>query len=130
MIDVAKRAMEAFGEREIPLQVAVMGCVVNGPGEARDADLGIAAGNKRGHLFVKGRNVAVVPEDDMVEALVEWAEFINEHGVDAAIARADTAKAPSGRRPRIARRCSTPRAPTPTTPPRSIVEIRKTVHPS
>jgi (E)-4-hydroxy-3-methylbut-2-enyl-diphosphate synthase len=90
VIDVAKRAMEAFGERELPLQVAVMGCVVNGPGEAREADLGIAAGNKRGHLFVKGRNVAVVPESEMVEALVEWAEFINEHGTDAAIARADT----------------------------------------
>jgi (E)-4-hydroxy-3-methylbut-2-enyl-diphosphate synthase len=41
-------------------------------------------------LFVKGRNVAVVPEREMVEALVEWAEFINEHGTDAAIARADT----------------------------------------
>jgi (E)-4-hydroxy-3-methylbut-2-enyl-diphosphate synthase len=90
VIDVARRAMEAFGERELPLQVAVMGCVVNGPGEAREADLGIAAGNKRGHLFVKGRNVAVVPEDEMVEALVEWAEFINEHGTDAALARADT----------------------------------------
>ena len=93
VIDVANRAMKAFGEREIPLQVAVMGCVVNGPGEAREADLGIAAGNKRGHLFVKGRNVAVVPESEMVEALVEWAEFIHEHGVEAAIARADTAKA-------------------------------------
>jgi (E)-4-hydroxy-3-methylbut-2-enyl-diphosphate synthase len=90
VIDVAERAMEAFGDRKLPLQVAVMGCVVNGPGEAREADLGIAAGNKRGHLFVKGRNVAVVPEADMVEALVDWAEFINEHGVDAAIARADT----------------------------------------
>jgi (E)-4-hydroxy-3-methylbut-2-enyl-diphosphate synthase len=89
VIDVAKRAMEAFGEREIPLQVAVMGCVVNGPGEAREADLGIAAGNKRGHLFVKGRNVAVVPESEMVEALVEWAEFIHEHGAEAAIARVD-----------------------------------------
>jgi (E)-4-hydroxy-3-methylbut-2-enyl-diphosphate synthase len=93
VIDVANRAMAAFGERQIPLQVAVMGCVVNGPGEARDADIGIAAGNKRGHLFVKGRNVAVVPESEMVEALVEWAEFIHEHGVDAAIARVDTAKA-------------------------------------
>jgi (E)-4-hydroxy-3-methylbut-2-enyl-diphosphate synthase len=82
--------MAAFAEREIPLQIAVMGCVVNGPGEARDADLGIAAGNKRGHLFVKGRNVAVVPEADMVDTLVEWAEFIVEHGTDAAIARADT----------------------------------------
>ena len=48
---------------------------------------------KRGHLFVKGRNVAVVKEEDMVDALVEWAEFIHEHGVDAAIARADTALA-------------------------------------
>ena len=57
------------------------------------SDLGIAAGNKRGHLFVKGRNVAVVPESEMVEALVEWAEFINEHGTDAAIARADTSRA-------------------------------------
>ena len=93
VIDVANRAMAAFGERQIPLQVAVMGCVVNGPGEARDADIGIAAGNKRGHLFVKGRNVAVVPESEMVEALVEWAEFIHEHGVEAAIARVDTAKA-------------------------------------
>ncbi len=93
VIDVAARAMDAFGERQLPLQVAVMGCVVNGPGEAREADLGIAAGNKRGHLFVKGRNVAVVPEDEMVDALVEWAEFINEHGTEAAIARADTARA-------------------------------------
>jgi (E)-4-hydroxy-3-methylbut-2-enyl-diphosphate synthase len=93
VIDVANRAMQAFGERQLPLQVAVMGCVVNGPGEAREADLGIAAGNKRGHLFVKGRNIAVVPESEMVEALVEWAEFINEHGIDAAIAKADTALA-------------------------------------
>ena len=93
VIDVANRAMKAFGDRKIPLQVAVMGCVVNGPGEAREADLGIAAGNKRGHLFVKGRNVAVVPESEMVEALVEWAEFIHEHGAEAAIARVDTAKA-------------------------------------
>jgi (E)-4-hydroxy-3-methylbut-2-enyl-diphosphate synthase len=93
VIEVANQAMRAFGDREIPLQVAVMGCVVNGPGEAREADLGIAAGNKRGHLFVKGRNVAVVPEGDMVDALVEWAEFINEHGTEAALARVDTAKA-------------------------------------
>jgi (E)-4-hydroxy-3-methylbut-2-enyl-diphosphate synthase len=93
VIDVAERAQDAFGDRQLPLQVAVMGCVVNGPGEARDADLGIAAGNKRGHLFVKGRNVAVVPEDEMVDALVEWAEFINEHGVEAALARVDTERA-------------------------------------
>jgi len=93
VIEVANRAMDAFADREIPLQIAVMGCVVNGPGEARDADLGIAAGNKRGHLFVKGQNVAVVAEDEMVDQLVEWAEFIQEHGVDAALARVDLVKA-------------------------------------
>jgi (E)-4-hydroxy-3-methylbut-2-enyl-diphosphate synthase len=93
VIDVANRAQAAFADREIPLQIAVMGCVVNGPGEAREADLGIAAGNKRGHLFVKGRNVAVVPESEMVEALVDWATYINEHGVEAALARVDTALA-------------------------------------
>jgi (E)-4-hydroxy-3-methylbut-2-enyl-diphosphate synthase len=93
VIKVANDAMAAFGDREIPLQVAVMGCVVNGPGEARDADLGIAAGRQRGHLFVKGQNVAVVPEDEMVDALVEWAEFIAEHGTEAALARVDTEKA-------------------------------------
>lgn len=90
---IASEALEAFGEREIPLQVAVMGCVVNGPGEARDADLGIAAGRGRGHLFVKGQNVAVVPEDEMVDALVSWAELICTEGVEAALARADTERA-------------------------------------
>jgi (E)-4-hydroxy-3-methylbut-2-enyl-diphosphate synthase len=89
VIEVAEQAQAAFGDREIPLQVAVMGCVVNGPGEARDADIGIAAGNKRGHLFVRGTNVAVVPEDEMVDTLVEWAEFIHEHGVERALQRGD-----------------------------------------
>ena len=94
---IANEAQEAFKDKLIPLQVAVMGCVVNGPGEARDADIGIAAGNKRGHLFVKGINVAVVPEDEMVERLVDWAEFINEHGVEAAMERAKES-APAARR--------------------------------
>ncbi len=85
---IAQDAQEAFADREIPLQVAVMGCVVNGPGEARDADIGIAAGNKRGHLFIRGTNVAVVPEDEMVPTLVEWAEYIKENGIDAALDRA------------------------------------------
>jgi (E)-4-hydroxy-3-methylbut-2-enyl-diphosphate synthase len=93
VIQVAKEAMEAFGDREIPLQVAVMGCVVNGPGEARDADLGIAAGRKKGHLFIKGRNVAVVPEDEMVATLVRYAERIMEEGVEAVLASADLDKA-------------------------------------
>src|SRR6476620_4585606 len=93
VIEVARLAQEAFGDRDLPLQVAVMGCVVNGPGEAREADLGIAAGNRRGHLFVRGRNVAVVPEDQMVDALVEWAEFINEHGIERALSKADLSAA-------------------------------------
>ena len=88
VFSVASQAMDAFESRQIPLQVAVMGCVVNGPGEARHADLGIAAGHKRGHLFVKGQNVAVVPEDEMVDTLVEWAELICEQGADAALERA------------------------------------------
>ncbi|MEM8925041.1 MAG: flavodoxin-dependent (E)-4-hydroxy-3-methylbut-2-enyl-diphosphate synthase [Actinomycetota bacterium] len=89
---VAEDAQKAFADRKIPLQVAVMGCVVNGPGEARDADLGIAAGNKRGHLFVQGTNVAVVPEDEMVPTLVEWAEFIHAEGIEAAMERAKNTK--------------------------------------
>ena len=90
VIEVANRAMRAFEDKKIPLQIAVMGCVVNGPGEAREADLGIAAGNKRGHLFVKGRNVAVVPEPALVKALVAWSSYIHEQGVEAAIDRVDT----------------------------------------
>ncbi len=92
VIEVAQQAQAAFGDREIPLQVAVMGCVVNGPGEAKDADLGIAAGRNKGHLFVRGQNVAVVPEDEMVETLVEWATYIGEHGVDAALERASATR--------------------------------------
>ncbi len=93
VIQIAEAARDAFADRQLPLQIAVMGCVVNGPGEARDADIGIAAGRHRGHLFVKGTNVAVVPEDEMVDTLVEWAEFIAEHGTDAALARVDVEKA-------------------------------------
>ncbi|MGI9605543.1 MAG: flavodoxin-dependent (E)-4-hydroxy-3-methylbut-2-enyl-diphosphate synthase [Acidimicrobiales bacterium] len=89
---VANDAVTAFEDMELPLQVAVMGCVVNGPGEARDADLGIAAGNKRGHLFVKGVNVAVVPEDEMVDQLVDWATYLHEQGVEATMVRAETTR--------------------------------------
>ena len=89
VIKVATDAQAALDGFQIPIQVAVMGCVVNGPGEARDADLGIAAGKKRGHLFVKGKVVKVVPEDEMVDALVEWANVIAEEGVDGALTHAD-----------------------------------------
>jgi (E)-4-hydroxy-3-methylbut-2-enyl-diphosphate synthase len=89
VIRVASDAQAALEARNIPLQVAVMGCVVNGPGEAREADLGIAAGRGKGHLFVKGHVVRVVPEAQMVDALVEEAQRIMEEGVEARIAAAD-----------------------------------------
>jgi (E)-4-hydroxy-3-methylbut-2-enyl-diphosphate synthase len=90
VIAVAKAAQAALEDRNLPIQVAVMGCVVNGPGEAREADLGIAAGRKRGHLFIKGKIVRVVPEDEMVEALVAEAEQLVAEGVEARLAAADT----------------------------------------
>jgi len=89
VIKVARDAMEALEARNIPLQVAVMGCVVNGPGEARDADLGIAAGRGKGHLFVRGKVVRVVPEAEMVDALVAEAEAIVAEGIEARLAAAD-----------------------------------------
>ncbi len=89
MIGVAKAVQVALESRQLPIQVAVMGCVVNGPGEAREADLGIAAGRHRGHLFIKGKIVRVVPEDEMVDALVEEAEKLVAEGVEARLAAAD-----------------------------------------
>ena len=89
MIKVASDAQAALEARNIPLQVAVMGCVVNGPGEAREADLGIAAGRGKGHLFVKGQVVRVVPEAEMVDALVDEAEAIMAEGIEARLAAAD-----------------------------------------
>ena len=89
VIEVAGKAQVALDGMNIPIQVAVMGCVVNGPGEAREADLGIAAGRRRGHLFVKGEVVKVVPESAMVEALVEWAGIIADGGVEEALRRKD-----------------------------------------
>jgi (E)-4-hydroxy-3-methylbut-2-enyl-diphosphate synthase len=101
VIKVANDAMAALGDRNIPLQVAVMGCVVNGPGEAREADLGIAAGRGKGHLFVKGQVVRVVPEAEMVDALVATAEQIMEDGIDAVIARADAGAAEEAEATRV-----------------------------
>ncbi len=89
VIKVAGEAQEALRELNVPIQVAVMGCVVNGPGEAASADLGIAAGRKRGHLFVKGEVVRVVPEDEMVSALVEMAKIIAKEGIERVLAQAD-----------------------------------------
>ena len=102
VIDVATRAQKAFGERELPIQVAVMGCVVNGPGEAKSADLGIAAGRRRGHLFIRGQVVRVVPEDEMVDALIAEAERLVEEGVDARLAAADAGAAAEAEADRLA----------------------------
>jgi (E)-4-hydroxy-3-methylbut-2-enyl-diphosphate synthase len=89
VIQVASEAQAALEKEGFPLQVAVMGCVVNGPGEARSADLGIAAGKGRGHLFIKGQVVKVVKENDMVEALVKEGRLLAEEGVEARLAAAD-----------------------------------------
>jgi len=89
VIKVANEAQTALAALNVPIQVAVMGCVVNGPGEAKHADLGIAAGKKRGHLFIKGKIVRVVKEDEMVEALVEEAKLIMAEGVEARLAARD-----------------------------------------
>ncbi len=89
VIKVANEAQTALQALNVPIQVAVMGCVVNGPGEAKHADLGIAAGKKRGHLFIKGKIVRVVKEDEMVDALVEEAKMIMAEGVEARLAARD-----------------------------------------
>ena len=93
VISIAAKAQEALGDLKLPIQVAVMGCVVNRPGEAKGADLGIAAGRQRGHLFVRGQVVKVVPEGEMVESLVEWGQNIASEGVDVALASADESAA-------------------------------------
>ncbi|MFG2358953.1 flavodoxin-dependent (E)-4-hydroxy-3-methylbut-2-enyl-diphosphate synthase [Streptomyces sp. NPDC048521] len=80
-VDVYKLAEEVtagLDGMEVPLRVAVMGCVVNGPGEAREADLGVASGNGKGQIFVKGEVVKTVPESKIVETLIEEAMKLAE----------------------------------------------------
>jgi len=80
-VDVYKLADEVTAGlegMEVPLRVAVMGCVVNGPGEAREADLGVASGNGKGQIFVKGEVIKTVPEAAIVETLIEEAMRIAE----------------------------------------------------
>ena len=89
VIKVAEEAQEALNKEDIPLQVAVMGCVVNGPGEARSADIGIAAGKNKGHLFIRGEVVRVVNEKDMVTSLLDEARLIVEEGIESRLAAAD-----------------------------------------
>lgn len=75
---LAERVAAGLDGLEVPLRVAVMGCVVNGPGEAREADLGVASGNGKGQIFVKGEVVKTVPESQIVETLIEEAMRIAE----------------------------------------------------
>ncbi|GAA4991749.1 flavodoxin-dependent (E)-4-hydroxy-3-methylbut-2-enyl-diphosphate synthase [Actinopolymorpha pittospori] len=80
-VDVYKLADEVTAGlegMEVPLRVAVMGCVVNGPGEAREADLGVASGNGKGQIFVRGEVVKTVPESQIVETLIDEAMRISE----------------------------------------------------
>ncbi|HTF09043.1 MAG TPA: flavodoxin-dependent (E)-4-hydroxy-3-methylbut-2-enyl-diphosphate synthase [Asanoa sp.] len=85
-VDVYKLAEEVTAGLEglpVPLRVAVMGCVVNGPGEAREADLGVASGNGKGQIFVRGQVIKTVPEDQIVETLIgEALRLAEEMGAE------------------------------------------------
>ena len=88
-VDVYKLADEVTAGlegMEVPLRVAVMGCVVNGPGEAREADLGVASGNGKGQIFVKGEVIKTVPESQIVETLIEEALRMAAEMGDAGVA--------------------------------------------
>ncbi|MEV0662206.1 flavodoxin-dependent (E)-4-hydroxy-3-methylbut-2-enyl-diphosphate synthase [Actinomadura luteofluorescens] len=80
---LAEQVTAGLKDFPVPLRVAVMGCVVNGPGEAREADLGVASGNGKGQIFVKGEVVKTVPEAQIVETLIEEAMRIaDEMGIE------------------------------------------------
>ncbi|TDO49984.1 4-hydroxy-3-methylbut-2-en-1-yl diphosphate synthase [Kribbella sp. VKM Ac-2527] len=81
---LAEQVTAGLEGMEVPLRVAVMGCVVNGPGEAREADLGVASGNGKGQIFVKGEVIKTVPESAIVETLIEEAMRIAEEMGEAA----------------------------------------------
>ncbi len=83
---LADRVTAGLEGMEVPLRVAVMGCVVNGPGEAREADLGVASGNGKGQIFVKGEVVKTVPEAQIVETLIEEAMRIADEMEAAGVA--------------------------------------------
>ncbi|GIH98827.1 flavodoxin-dependent (E)-4-hydroxy-3-methylbut-2-enyl-diphosphate synthase [Planobispora takensis] len=80
---LAEQVQAGLEGLKVPLRVAVMGCVVNGPGEAREADLGVASGNGKGQIFVKGEVIKTVPESQIVETLIEEAlRLAEEMGVE------------------------------------------------
>jgi (E)-4-hydroxy-3-methylbut-2-enyl-diphosphate synthase len=83
---LADSVTEGLQGMSVPLRVAVMGCVVNGPGEAREADLGVASGNGKGQIFVKGKVIKTVPEAEIVETLIAEANRLaDEMGPAAAV---------------------------------------------
>ncbi|MFC5140277.1 flavodoxin-dependent (E)-4-hydroxy-3-methylbut-2-enyl-diphosphate synthase [Actinomycetospora rhizophila] len=97
-VDVYKLADEVTAGlegMEVPLRVAVMGCVVNGPGEARDADLGVASGNGKGQIFVKGEVIKTVPEAQIVETLIEEALRLAEEAGEEELAGGTAGGAPT-----------------------------------
>jgi (E)-4-hydroxy-3-methylbut-2-enyl-diphosphate synthase len=73
---LAEKVQAGLEGMTVPLRVAVMGCVVNGPGEAREADLGVASGNGKGQIFVRGQVISTVPEALIVETLIAEAQRI------------------------------------------------------
>ncbi|MEI2732592.1 MAG: flavodoxin-dependent (E)-4-hydroxy-3-methylbut-2-enyl-diphosphate synthase [Dermatophilaceae bacterium] len=79
---LAEQVTAGLSGLTVPLRVAVMGCVVNGPGEAREADLGVASGNGKGQIFVKGEVIATVPESKIVETLIEQALLLADAAGD------------------------------------------------
>lgn len=101
VIKLANKTETAFADLKIPLQVAVMGCVVNGPGEAREADIGLASGRSGAHLFIKGEVVRVLkvdksaadPYDEMVRELVNEAERLMAQGIEARLEAAEAGAA-------------------------------------
>ena len=78
LIPIAEEVARLLSERRTPIKVAVMGCVVNGPGEARDADIGVAAGKGVGVIFAKGRTVRKVPESEIVSALMAEIDSLGD----------------------------------------------------
>ncbi|MFI6036140.1 flavodoxin-dependent (E)-4-hydroxy-3-methylbut-2-enyl-diphosphate synthase [Streptomyces sp. NPDC051315] len=98
-VDVYKLAEEVTAGltgMEVPLRVAVMGCVVNGPGEAREADLGVASGNGKGQIFVKGEVIKTVPESKIVETLIEEAMKLAEQMEAEGVASGEPSVAVAG----------------------------------
>jgi (E)-4-hydroxy-3-methylbut-2-enyl-diphosphate synthase len=83
---LAEQVTAGLDGLEVPLRVAVMGCVVNGPGEAREADLGVASGNGKGQIFVRGEVIKTVPEAAIVETLIDEAMRLAEEMAEAGVA--------------------------------------------